>query len=59
MEVKANTKCFIGDTLRQEGEKFEYDGPENPNVDPVKAEVKARPAAPAPPKEAEIAVDDF
>jgi len=30
MKVRATTKCYVGNTIREEGEVFEYDGtPDN------------------------------
>lgn len=37
MEVKAIRNCFVDGTLRHEGERFEYSGPKNKNLEPVKA----------------------
>lgn len=36
MQVKALRDCFVGD-YRKEGEQFEYNGPKNENLEPVKA----------------------
>jgi hypothetical protein len=35
MKVRALTRCFIKNCLRQEGEIFDYDGPGNGCVVPV------------------------
>lgn len=33
--VRAKCDCYI-DQVRRQGEKFEYDGPKNPNLEPAK-----------------------
>lgn len=35
MRVKAKTKVFVDNILRQEGDVFDYAGPENENLDEV------------------------
>ena len=32
-KVKAKVTCFIDNSLRNEGDEFEYNGPENGNVE--------------------------
>ena len=32
-KVKANITCYIDNSLRKEGDEFEYNGPKNPCVD--------------------------
>lgn len=32
-KVKAKVTCFIDNSLRNEGDEFEYNGPKNPNVE--------------------------
>lgn len=51
--VKANCVCFIANTLRREGEVFEYNGRPNRNVDPVGP--APREDAPAPEPETPVA----
>ena len=34
-KVKAKVKCFIDSALREEGEIFEYCGPENECIEPI------------------------
>lgn len=46
---RAKTKCFVGNSLRREGDTFEYNGPENTNLEPLEApkpKAKEVPAAP-------------
>lgn len=51
--VRAKTLCFIANTLRKEGEVFEYNGPFNHHVEPVgEAGVEQEPAAEPAPAEA-------
>ncbi len=50
-QVRAIRKCFIDNALREEGSVFEYEGPNNTNIEflsgaPV-GEVKAAPTAAA------------
>ncbi len=46
--VKANQKCFIENTIRNEGDEFDYDGPDNGCVDPVKKSRARASATPDP-----------
>jgi hypothetical protein len=34
---RAKVKCFVGDALRQPDEVFEYNGPNNTNIELVKS----------------------
>lgn len=45
-KVKAKVKCFVDNTLREAGEVFEYNGPENGNLE--LADKKILPEAPKP-----------
>ena len=33
--VKATTTVFVENSLREEGEEFEYNGPKNPYLEPL------------------------
>jgi len=37
MQVKAKVRVFVENTIRQEGEVFEYKGNPDPNLEPVNA----------------------
>lgn len=37
-KVKAKTVCFIDNSIRKEGDVFEYNGPKNSNVEILDAE---------------------
>lgn len=34
---RALVKCFVDNSLREEGDVFEYNGPANPNLEPLDA----------------------
>jgi len=36
MKVRAKVKCFVENCLREAGQEFEYHGPENTNLEPLK-----------------------
>lgn len=36
MEVKAVVDCYVDNTYRVKGERFDYSGPKNENLQPVK-----------------------
>lgn len=36
MEVRAIRDCFVDGSFRHEDEKFDYSGPKNSNLEPVK-----------------------
>lgn len=65
MKVRAKVKCFVGNTLRTEGEIFEYEGPENACLEeiggaPKPAAVKpAKPGKPAAAPKASSKASDF
>jgi len=41
MKVKAKVRCFVGNAIREKGETFDYNGPENGCL-----EILEKPAAP-------------
>lgn len=38
-QYRAKVVCFVDNSLREEGEVFEYKGPENTNLELVQSEV--------------------
>ena len=38
MIVKATKDCFVDSTYRRDGEEFDYKGPKNTNLEPVKSQ---------------------
>lgn len=45
-KVRASVTVFVGNSLRQEGEVFEYDGPPSPHLVPLEAPVATPPPSP-------------
>lgn len=41
-KVKARFKCFIDNALREEGETFDYNGPENECVEEIRESEPSR-----------------
>ena len=41
---RAKVKCFVDNSLRDEGDVFEYNGPENPNLEVADEEPAVRPS---------------
>lgn len=39
-QVRAKTKCFVDNGIRNEGDVFEYDGPKNTNLEYLKGAPK-------------------
>lgn len=48
MQVRALTRCFVANCLRQEGEIFEYKGPGNACLEVLKEAPAPKEEAPAP-----------
>jgi hypothetical protein len=46
-KVKALCNCFVDSTFRSEGEVFDYEGPKNPHLEPVKGSKKESTGEPA------------
>lgn len=44
MQVKAKVRVFVGNTLRQEGDVFEYSGDPDPNLEPLNTSAEAEEA---------------
>lgn len=42
MKVTAKVRCFVDNSLREQGETFDYEGPKNPNLDYGDAETARR-----------------
>jgi hypothetical protein len=43
MKVRARTVVFVGNALRQEGDVFDYDGPDNRHLEPLEQPVEVEP----------------
>ena len=41
-QYQAKVKCFVDNSLHEEGEVFEYNGPRNTNLELVQDEVEAK-----------------
>ena len=45
MKVRAKVKCFVGHAVREAGEVFDYDGPNNGCLEEIKAAAAPPPSS--------------
>lgn len=57
-QYQAKVKCFVANSLREEGEVFEYNGPENTNLELVQDEVEETPETEQPKRRSRRAVQE-